>query len=140
MDSYFAELFKTKLSEEIAFSMYCSYFPTIISGMLGGKPQDSSENSKSMSIFGILTICDYSLFVRKFPINLHVFFLVRCVQVSLCTPANNETYQERLLRLEGDKESLVLQVRADFFFSVILKVNETVCKMFHLLFCFQMVI
>uniref|UniRef100_A0A3B5PPS1 PPFIA binding protein 2 n=1 Tax=Xiphophorus maculatus TaxID=8083 RepID=A0A3B5PPS1_XIPMA len=30
--------------------------------------------------------------------------------VSLCTPANNETYQERLLRLEGDKESLVLQV------------------------------
>ncbi|XP_043981520.1 liprin-beta-2b isoform X7 [Gambusia affinis] len=31
-------------------------------------------------------------------------------KVSLCTPANNETYQERLLRLEGDKESLVLQV------------------------------
>uniref|UniRef100_A0A3Q3H2Z4 PPFIA binding protein 2 n=1 Tax=Labrus bergylta TaxID=56723 RepID=A0A3Q3H2Z4_9LABR len=30
--------------------------------------------------------------------------------VNLCTPANNETYQERLLRLEGDKESLVLQV------------------------------
>ncbi|KAM4553150.1 liprin-beta-2b [Fundulus diaphanus] len=30
--------------------------------------------------------------------------------VSLCSPANNETYQERLLRLEGDKESLVLQV------------------------------
>ncbi|XP_077424635.1 liprin-beta-2b isoform X21 [Vanacampus margaritifer] len=29
--------------------------------------------------------------------------------VNLC-PANNETYQERLLRLEGDKESLVLQV------------------------------
>ncbi|XP_038124508.1 liprin-beta-2b isoform X12 [Cyprinodon tularosa] len=27
-----------------------------------------------------------------------------------CSPANNETYQERLLRLEGDKESLVLQV------------------------------
>uniref|UniRef100_A0A3Q2DKL5 PPFIA binding protein 2 n=1 Tax=Cyprinodon variegatus TaxID=28743 RepID=A0A3Q2DKL5_CYPVA len=26
-----------------------------------------------------------------------------------CSPANNETYQERLLRLEGDKESLVLQ-------------------------------
>uniref|UniRef100_A0A4W6EIW1 PPFIA binding protein 2 n=1 Tax=Lates calcarifer TaxID=8187 RepID=A0A4W6EIW1_LATCA len=32
------------------------------------------------------------------------------VQVNLCSPANNETYQERLLRLEGDKESLVLQV------------------------------
>uniref|UniRef100_A0A8C6VVI5 PPFIA binding protein 2 n=1 Tax=Nothobranchius furzeri TaxID=105023 RepID=A0A8C6VVI5_NOTFU len=32
------------------------------------------------------------------------------VQVSLCSPASNETYQERLLRLEGDKESLVLQV------------------------------
>ncbi|XP_034390075.1 liprin-beta-2b isoform X13 [Cyclopterus lumpus] len=30
--------------------------------------------------------------------------------VDLCSPANNETYQERLLRLEGDKESLVLQV------------------------------
>ncbi|XP_070406656.1 liprin-beta-2b isoform X12 [Nothobranchius furzeri] len=30
--------------------------------------------------------------------------------VSLCSPASNETYQERLLRLEGDKESLVLQV------------------------------
>ncbi|XP_077424637.1 liprin-beta-2b isoform X23 [Vanacampus margaritifer] len=30
-------------------------------------------------------------------------------KVNLC-PANNETYQERLLRLEGDKESLVLQV------------------------------
>uniref|UniRef100_A0A671VW87 PPFIA binding protein 2 n=1 Tax=Sparus aurata TaxID=8175 RepID=A0A671VW87_SPAAU len=32
------------------------------------------------------------------------------IQVNLCSPANNETYQERLLRLEGDKESLVLQV------------------------------
>ncbi|KAG7274836.1 hypothetical protein CRUP_038809, partial [Coryphaenoides rupestris] len=30
--------------------------------------------------------------------------------VNLCSPAINETYQERLLRLEGDKESLVLQV------------------------------
>lgn len=30
--------------------------------------------------------------------------------VNPCSPANNETYQERLLRLEGDKESLVLQV------------------------------
>lgn len=30
--------------------------------------------------------------------------------VSLSSAANNETYQERLLRLEGDKESLVLQV------------------------------
>ncbi|XP_031723939.1 liprin-beta-2b isoform X9 [Anarrhichthys ocellatus] len=30
--------------------------------------------------------------------------------VDLCSPVNNETYQERLLRLEGDKESLVLQV------------------------------
>ncbi|XP_056242582.1 liprin-beta-2-like isoform X5 [Seriola aureovittata] len=30
--------------------------------------------------------------------------------VNLCSPANNESYQERLLRLEGDKESLVLQV------------------------------
>ncbi|XP_036068119.1 liprin-beta-2b isoform X5 [Oryzias melastigma] len=30
--------------------------------------------------------------------------------VNFCSPANNETYQERLLRLEGDKESLVLQV------------------------------
>ncbi|XP_035497705.2 liprin-beta-2b isoform X6 [Scophthalmus maximus] len=30
--------------------------------------------------------------------------------VNRCSPANNETYQERLLRLEGDKESLVLQV------------------------------
>uniref|UniRef100_A0A8D3DG38 SAM domain-containing protein n=1 Tax=Scophthalmus maximus TaxID=52904 RepID=A0A8D3DG38_SCOMX len=29
--------------------------------------------------------------------------------VNRCSPANNETYQERLLRLEGDKESLVLQ-------------------------------
>lgn len=34
------------------------------------------------------------------------------IQVNLCSPANNETYQERLLRLEGDKESLVLQVRS----------------------------
>uniref|UniRef100_A0A3P9KIJ4 SAM domain-containing protein n=1 Tax=Oryzias latipes TaxID=8090 RepID=A0A3P9KIJ4_ORYLA len=31
-------------------------------------------------------------------------------KVNFCSPANNETYQERLLRLEGDKESLVLQV------------------------------
>uniref|UniRef100_A0A1A8NER2 PTPRF interacting protein, binding protein 2 (Liprin beta 2) n=1 Tax=Nothobranchius pienaari TaxID=704102 RepID=A0A1A8NER2_9TELE len=31
-------------------------------------------------------------------------------KVSLCSLASNETYQERLLRLEGDKESLVLQV------------------------------
>ncbi|XP_055365427.1 liprin-beta-2b isoform X17 [Betta splendens] len=31
-------------------------------------------------------------------------------KVNLCSAANNETYQERLLRLEGDKESLVLQV------------------------------
>ncbi|XP_058500519.1 liprin-beta-2b isoform X15 [Solea solea] len=31
--------------------------------------------------------------------------------VNLSSPANNETYQERLLRLEGDKESLVLQQR-----------------------------
>ncbi|XP_055011183.1 liprin-beta-2b isoform X3 [Boleophthalmus pectinirostris] len=30
--------------------------------------------------------------------------------VKLCPPSNNETYQDRLLRLEGDKESLVLQV------------------------------
>ncbi|XP_077953322.1 liprin-beta-2-like isoform X15 [Gasterosteus aculeatus] len=30
--------------------------------------------------------------------------------VDLCSPANNESCQERLLRLEGDKESLVLQV------------------------------
>ncbi|KAF6737010.1 Liprin-beta-2 [Oryzias melastigma] len=28
-------------------------------------------------------------------------------KVNFCSPANNETYQERLLRLEGDKESLV---------------------------------
>ncbi|XP_028263190.1 liprin-beta-2b [Parambassis ranga] len=32
------------------------------------------------------------------------------VSVNLCSPASNESYQERLLRLEGDKESLVLQV------------------------------
>ncbi|KAM7414007.1 hypothetical protein PAMA_019027 [Pampus argenteus] len=36
--------------------------------------------------------------------------LVQNSKVNLCSPANNETYQERLLRLEGDKESLVLQV------------------------------
>ncbi|XP_035012759.2 liprin-beta-2b isoform X11 [Hippoglossus stenolepis] len=30
--------------------------------------------------------------------------------VNLCSPVSNETYQDRLLRLEGDKESLVLQV------------------------------
>ncbi|XP_043083490.1 liprin-beta-2b isoform X10 [Puntigrus tetrazona] len=30
--------------------------------------------------------------------------------VNLQCPSNNETYQERLVRLEGDKESLVLQV------------------------------
>ncbi|XP_053741122.1 liprin-beta-2b isoform X10 [Synchiropus splendidus] len=30
--------------------------------------------------------------------------------VNLCSTANNESYQERLLRLEGDKETLVLQV------------------------------
>ncbi|KAK7892041.1 hypothetical protein WMY93_024004 [Mugilogobius chulae] len=30
--------------------------------------------------------------------------------VNICAPSNNETYQERLLRLEGDKETLVLQV------------------------------
>lgn len=32
-------------------------------------------------------------------------------QVNLQSSSNNETYQERLARLEGDKESLVLQVR-----------------------------
>ncbi|XP_043083493.1 liprin-beta-2b isoform X13 [Puntigrus tetrazona] len=31
-------------------------------------------------------------------------------KVNLQCPSNNETYQERLVRLEGDKESLVLQV------------------------------
>uniref|UniRef100_A0A8D2LIP5 PPFIA binding protein 2 n=1 Tax=Varanus komodoensis TaxID=61221 RepID=A0A8D2LIP5_VARKO len=31
-------------------------------------------------------------------------------QVNQHTPASNETYQERLTRLEGDKESLILQV------------------------------
>ncbi|XP_035012764.2 liprin-beta-2b isoform X16 [Hippoglossus stenolepis] len=31
-------------------------------------------------------------------------------KVNLCSPVSNETYQDRLLRLEGDKESLVLQV------------------------------
>uniref|UniRef100_H3DR96 PPFIA binding protein 2 n=1 Tax=Tetraodon nigroviridis TaxID=99883 RepID=H3DR96_TETNG len=31
-------------------------------------------------------------------------------EVNLCSPPSNESYQERLLRLEGDKESLVLQV------------------------------
>ncbi|XP_067090034.1 LOW QUALITY PROTEIN: liprin-beta-2b [Osmerus mordax] len=31
-------------------------------------------------------------------------------EVNLRSPGNNETYQERLVRLEGDKESLVLQV------------------------------
>ncbi|XP_056138694.1 liprin-beta-2b isoform X2 [Lampris incognitus] len=31
-------------------------------------------------------------------------------KVNLCSSVNNETYQERLIRLEGDKESLVLQV------------------------------
>ncbi|XP_056909288.1 liprin-beta-2b isoform X7 [Takifugu flavidus] len=31
-------------------------------------------------------------------------------EVNLCSPTNNESYQDRLLRLEGDKESLVLQV------------------------------
>ncbi|KAJ8002788.1 hypothetical protein DPEC_G00162590 [Dallia pectoralis] len=30
--------------------------------------------------------------------------------VNILSPVNNESYQERLLRLEGDKESLVLQV------------------------------
>ncbi|CAL8357302.1 unnamed protein product [Lota lota] len=35
---------------------------------------------------------------------------LQCRDVNLCSPAINETYQERLLRLEGDKESLVLQV------------------------------
>ncbi|CAB1313534.1 unnamed protein product, partial [Coregonus sp. 'balchen'] len=30
--------------------------------------------------------------------------------VNLRSPVNNESYQERLVRLEGDKESLVLQV------------------------------
>ncbi|CDQ61611.1 unnamed protein product [Oncorhynchus mykiss] len=31
-------------------------------------------------------------------------------KVNLCSPVNNESYQERLVCLEGDKESLVLQV------------------------------
>ncbi|XP_075898661.1 liprin-beta-2b isoform X4 [Nelusetta ayraudi] len=35
---------------------------------------------------------------------------LQTTDVNLCSPSNNETYQERLLRLEGDKESLVLQV------------------------------
>ncbi|XP_030221207.1 liprin-beta-2b isoform X11 [Gadus morhua] len=35
---------------------------------------------------------------------------LQCRDVNLCSPAINESYQERLLRLEGDKESLVLQV------------------------------
>lgn len=43
--------------------------------------------------------------------HLSFVFPVSFFQVNLCSPANNETYQERLLRLEGDKESLVLQVR-----------------------------
>uniref|UniRef100_A0AAZ3SXF7 SAM domain-containing protein n=1 Tax=Oncorhynchus tshawytscha TaxID=74940 RepID=A0AAZ3SXF7_ONCTS len=34
----------------------------------------------------------------------------KAFQVNLRSPVNNESYQERLVRLEGDKESLVLQV------------------------------
>ncbi|XP_075932249.1 liprin-beta-2b isoform X3 [Anarhichas minor] len=43
------------------------------------------------------------------PIDFHRHFSW-FKRVDLCSPVNNETYQERLLRLEGDKESLVLQV------------------------------
>uniref|UniRef100_A0A665TS27 PPFIA binding protein 2 n=1 Tax=Echeneis naucrates TaxID=173247 RepID=A0A665TS27_ECHNA len=56
-----------------------------------------SVDSVNSALWALLTLCDLVLF--------------SCVvQVNLCSPANNETYQERLLRLEGDKESLVLQV------------------------------
>uniref|UniRef100_A0A8C7GDS5 PPFIA binding protein 2 n=1 Tax=Oncorhynchus kisutch TaxID=8019 RepID=A0A8C7GDS5_ONCKI len=37
-------------------------------------------------------------------------FVCVFLQVNLRSPVNNESYQERLVRLEGDKESLVLQV------------------------------
>ncbi|XP_053741125.1 liprin-beta-2b isoform X13 [Synchiropus splendidus] len=43
------------------------------------------------------------------PIDLHKHFSW-LKKVNLCSTANNESYQERLLRLEGDKETLVLQV------------------------------
>ncbi|CDQ92913.1 unnamed protein product, partial [Oncorhynchus mykiss] len=37
-------------------------------------------------------------------------FVCVSLQVNLRSPVNNESYQERLVRLEGDKEFLVLQV------------------------------
>uniref|UniRef100_A0AAQ4S0R6 PPFIA binding protein 2 n=1 Tax=Gasterosteus aculeatus aculeatus TaxID=481459 RepID=A0AAQ4S0R6_GASAC len=43
------------------------------------------------------------------PIDFHRHFSW-LKRVDFCSPANNESCQERLLRLEGDKESLVLQV------------------------------
>uniref|UniRef100_A0A8C4NV75 SAM domain-containing protein n=1 Tax=Dicentrarchus labrax TaxID=13489 RepID=A0A8C4NV75_DICLA len=36
--------------------------------------------------------------------------MAQLIQANMMLTTNNETYQERLLRLEGDKESLVLQV------------------------------
>lgn len=33
------------------------------------------------------------------------------LKVNASSPANGESYQQRLSRLEGDKESLILQVR-----------------------------
>lgn len=61
-------------------------------------------------------------------------FLCVTIQVNLCSPTNNETYQERLLRLEGDKESLVLQVSAlhvcltPYQLQVIFTTNEIIVK------------
>uniref|UniRef100_A0A3B3XHS5 SAM domain-containing protein n=1 Tax=Poecilia mexicana TaxID=48701 RepID=A0A3B3XHS5_9TELE len=67
----------------------------------------SSENSSQRTF---LAYSRYATTHSSSVSFLLICMFLSCVQVSLCTPANNETYQERLLRLEGDKESLVLQV------------------------------
>uniref|UniRef100_A0A672ZWQ8 PPFIA binding protein 2 n=1 Tax=Sphaeramia orbicularis TaxID=375764 RepID=A0A672ZWQ8_9TELE len=66
--------------------------------------ESKSENNDTSLV---LSTSQYLKAILQLVTNLSVSV---SLQVNLCSPSNNETYQERLLRLEGDKESLVLQV------------------------------
>lgn len=71
--------------------------------------ENESETATNISQTFVCEVCNFNTLTRTFE-GFWFLFLCSFNQVNLCSPTNNESYQERLLRLEGDKESLVLQV------------------------------
>lgn len=72
--------------------------------------ENESETATDISQTFVCEVCNFYTLTRTSE-GFWFLFLCSSNQVNLCSPTNNESYQERLLRLEGDKESLVLQVR-----------------------------